>query len=63
MADKSWEWTETPVSGLFRAIRSGAWFQGNNRQAAGRFYSNPEIELKTIGFRVARIRGETKRTD
>lgn len=54
MNDGIWEWTESPVGGLFRGTRSGVWFQGNNRQAAGRFYSNPELELSNIGFRVAR---------
>ena len=49
-----WEWTETPAGTLFRGIRSHAWFQGNNRQAAGRFYSNSLIELGNLGFRVAR---------
>ena len=29
-------------------------FLGNNRQAAGRFYSNPQIEYPSIGIRVAR---------
>ena len=51
--DHVWEWTDTPVSALFRGLRSGAWFQGNNRQAAGRFYSNPEWSLGHIGFRIA----------
>jgi dienelactone hydrolase len=54
MYDDVWEWTETPVGKLFRGIRSGAWFQGNNRQAAGRFYSNPGLHLGTVGFRIAR---------
>ncbi len=53
-ADRVWEWTETPVGTLHRGLRSGAWFLGNNRQAAGRFYSNPEMEYPSIGFRVAR---------
>lgn len=53
-ADAIWEWTETPVGGLHRAIRSGAWFLGNNRQSAGRFYCNPELSYPSIGFRVAR---------
>ena len=35
-------------------LRSGGWFQGNNRQAAGRFFSNQEMELANIGFRVVR---------
>ena len=54
MADGVWEWNEASVSGLFRGLRSGAWFLGNNRQAAGRFFSNPAIELGDVGFRVAR---------
>ena len=49
-----WEWTESKVGEAFRGIRCGEWFQGNNRQAAGRFYSNPDLELGNIGFRVAR---------
>jgi hypothetical protein len=53
-ADWVWEWTETPVGALHRGLRSGAWFLGNNRQAAGRFYANPEMEYPSIGFRVAR---------
>jgi len=51
---KGWEWNEANVSNLFRGLRSGAWFLGNNRQSAGRFYSNPQLELRNIGFRVAR---------
>ncbi len=53
-ADAIWEWTETPVGTLHRGLRSGAWFLGNNRQAAGRFYSNPRLEVPNIGIRVAR---------
>ena len=49
-----WDWTETPAGTLFQGIRSHAWFQGNNRQTAGRFYSNSLIELGNLGFRVAR---------
>lgn len=52
--DGIWEWTESPVGRLFKAIRSDAWFQGNNRQAAGHFYSNPHLELSRIGFRIAK---------
>ena len=51
--DPIWEWTESNVGRLFRGLRSDSWFQGNNRQAAGHFYSNPDISLNTIGFRVA----------
>ena len=54
MGSMVWEWTESPVGDLFRGLRSGSWFQGNNRQAAGRFYSNPDLRLPTIGFRIAR---------
>lgn len=53
-ADVIWEWTETKVGEQFRGLRSDSWFQGNNSQAKGRFYSNPELELGHIGFRVAR---------
>lgn len=53
-ADGIWEWTESPVGTLHRALRSGAWFLGNNKQSAGHFYSNPQIEYPSIGFRVAR---------
>ena len=60
-ADRIWEWTETPVGKLHRGLRSGAWFLGNNRQAAGRFYSNPQIEYPTIGVRVARSAGPSAR--
>ena len=49
-----WDWTETAVGALFRGVRSNTWFQGNNRQAAGRFYSNAVLELGNLGFRVAR---------
>lgn len=54
--DRLWEWTENPVEGLFRSVRSGAWFVGNNRQAAGRLYSNPDLRVPNIGFRVVRLR-------
>ncbi|MCH2367210.1 MAG: SUMF1/EgtB/PvdO family nonheme iron enzyme [Planctomycetes bacterium] len=54
MADKFWEGNEAVVSRLGRGLRSGGWFQGNNRQAAGRFFSNQEMELANIGFRVVR---------
>ena len=54
MNDGVWEWNESLIGGLFRGLRSGSWFQGNNRQAAGRMFSNPEACLENIGFRVAR---------
>ena len=53
-ADRIWEWTESKVGEQFRVIRSDSWFQGNNPQARGRFYSNPDLELGHIGFRVGR---------
>ena len=53
-SDHIWEWTESEVGKAFRGIRSDSWFQGNNRQSAGRYYSNPEMELGHLGFRVAR---------
>ena len=52
-ADRVWESTESPVSELHRALRSGAWFLGNNKQSAAHFYSNPQIRDPTIGFRAA----------
>ncbi|MEM7384016.1 MAG: SUMF1/EgtB/PvdO family nonheme iron enzyme [Verrucomicrobiota bacterium] len=52
--DPVWEWTESKVGELFRGLRSDSWFQGNNRQARGRFYSNPDLEPGHVGFRVAR---------
>jgi hypothetical protein len=52
-ADSIWEWTDTQVGRLHRSIRSAAWFLGNNTQAAGHFYSNPEIEYPSIGIRLA----------
>ena len=60
MDDPIWDWTETAVGALFRGIRSNTWFQGNNRQAAGRFYSNSVLELGNIGFRVARPLRKTR---
>ena len=57
MFDKTWEWNEAAVGKLFRGLRSGAWFLGNNRQSAGRFYSNPELELRNVGFRVVELTG------
>ena len=53
-SDHIWEWTESEVGKAFRGIRSDSWFQGNNRQSAGRYYSNPDMELGHLGFRVAR---------
>lgn len=53
-----WEWNEANVSNLFRGLRTGAWFLGNNRQSAGRFYSNPQLELRNVGFRVAKSVGQ-----
>ncbi len=53
-ADSVWEWTESKVGDQFRGLRSGSWFQGNNPQAKGRFYSNPDLELGHVGFRVGR---------
>ena len=53
-ADPTWEWTESQVGRLHRSVRSAAWFLGNNKQSAGHFYCNPQIEYPTIGFRVAR---------
>ncbi len=49
-----WVWNEARVGKIFRGLRSGAWFLGNNRQSAGRFFSNPTLELSKIGFRVVR---------
>ena len=60
MSHRVWDWTETPVGSLFHGIRSGSWFQGNNRQAAGRFYSNSSLELGNIGFRIARPPEQTR---
>ncbi len=54
LADRVWEWNEARVGVLFRGVRSGAWFLGNNRQSAGRFFCNPDLELATIGFRIAK---------
>lgn len=53
-ADPIWEWNESQVGAQFRGLRSDSWFQGNNRQAWGRFYSNPDMQLGHIGFRIAR---------
>ncbi len=55
-----WDWTESHAGTQFRCVRSNSWFQGNNRQAAGRFYSNPELELGNLGFRVARTLIESR---
>lgn len=52
--DPVWEWTEDRVGSLFRGLRSGAWFLGNNRQSAGRFSSPPDLAHSRIGFRVVR---------
>jgi formylglycine-generating enzyme required for sulfatase activity len=54
MGGKVWEWNEAIIGRLFRGVRCGSWFSGNNIQSAGRFYSNPRVELSNIGFRVAR---------
>lgn len=52
--DHVWEWMESAIGKPFRGLRSDSWFQGNNRQAAGHFYSNPDLKRSNIGFRVAR---------
>ena len=52
--DLIWEWTESKKGEQFRGLRSDSWFQGNNGQAKGHFYSNPDLKLGNIGFRVAR---------
>ena len=36
-----------------RGLRSGAWSLGNNRQAAGRFFTNPGVEIGNVDFGVA----------
>ena len=54
-ANRVWEWTESPVGQLHHAIRSAAWYLGNNKQSAGRFYSHPQIEDARIGFRMVRL--------
>lgn len=54
MGGNLWEWNEASIGRLFRGIRCGWWFSGNNIQAAGRFYSNPGVELGNISFRVAK---------
>ena len=56
LADGVWEWNQANVSGIFRGLRTAAWFLGNNKQAAGRFYSNPELELANVGFRVGQAK-------
>ncbi len=61
-ADPTWEWTESKVGELFRGLRSDSWFQGNNRQAQGRFYINPELKLGNVGFRVAKSSGADLQT-
>ncbi len=53
-ADLIWEWTESEVGEQFRGLRSDSWFQGNNPQSKGRFYSNPDLELGHIGFRIGK---------
>ncbi|MBG68548.1 MAG: hypothetical protein CMN06_00205 [Roseibacillus sp.] len=58
MDDPIWDWAETAVGSLFRCVRSNTWFQGNNRQAAGHFYSNSVLELGNLGFRIARPLGK-----
>ena len=55
-----WDWTESHAGAQFRCVRSNSWFQGNNRQAAGRFYSNPGLELGNLGFRIARTLIESR---
>ena len=62
-SDHVWEWTESKVGEAFRGIRSDSWFQGNNYQAAGRYYSNPNLELGHLGFRVARTSPESTNTN
>ena len=52
--DPIWEWTESKQGEQFRGLRSDSWFQGNNGQAKGHFYSNPDLRVGNIGFRVAR---------
>ncbi len=49
-----WEWTESRVGELHRAVRRGSWFLGNNKQAAGHFYVNPDMHYFSIGFRIAK---------
>ncbi len=53
-ANKTWEWTESPVGTLHQSVRSGAWFLGNNKQAAGHFYINPSVHYFSVGFRISR---------
>jgi formylglycine-generating enzyme required for sulfatase activity len=62
-SDHVWEWTESKVGEAFRGIRSDSWFQGNNYQAAGRYYTNPNLELGHLGFRVARTSPESTNTN
>ena len=52
-ANGLWEWTESPIGELHRAVRSGAWFLGNNKQSAGHFYVNPRVRHYRTGFRIA----------
>lgn len=54
--DRLWEWNENRVNGLFRSVRSGAWYVGNNRQAAGHLYANPDLRLPNIGIRIVRLK-------
>ena len=59
-ADLIWEWTESKVGEQFRGLRSDSWFQGNNPQAKGRFYSNPDLELGISGSGSAGVSGGDK---
>ena len=46
-ADPIWEWTESKFGEQFRCLRSDSWFQGNNHQAKGHFYTNPTSNWAT----------------
>ena len=48
------EWNDAVISGSFRGLRGGTWlFIESSLRSSNRNSDNPDIEFRTIGFRVA----------
>jgi formylglycine-generating enzyme required for sulfatase activity len=51
-----WEWNETQISGLFRGVRGGSWFESVDfLPDSFRFLAGPVYESNDFGFRVATV--------